>query len=251
MKKANSQVVCNFLMEHIFVRFGVPQKIVLNNATNFSSEEISLFYYEHSVSLAHSSDYFPQGNGQAEFNNKNLVAIIKKLVSDNSQDWHKRLYEALWVDQITPKRAIGMVPFELVYGIGAQVSLPLELSAAKLQSIIEDQFFRDSLEKRVMYLHKLENARRKLVDHIIEHQMTMKRIFDRRAHPQNFLKNDEVLLWDKREEPKGAHGKLESLWKSPFFISEIVGPNTFHLKYPNGIILPFTYNGRYLKLVKF
>ena len=144
-------------MEHLFVRFGVPQKIVSDNTTYFSIEEISLFCYEHSVSLAHSSDYFPQGNGQAESSNKNLVAIIKKLVSDNSWDWHKRLYEALCVDRIIPKRAIGMAPFELVYGIGAQVSLPLQLFVVKLQSVIEDQFFKNSLEKRVMYRHKLEN----------------------------------------------------------------------------------------------
>ncbi|XP_059076339.1 uncharacterized protein LOC131875723 [Cryptomeria japonica] len=144
-----------------------------------------------------------------------------------------------------------MAPFELVYGIGAQVSLPLELSAAKLQSVIEDQFFKNSLEKRVMYLHKLENERDRLVDHITEHQMNVKRIFDKKARPRNFLKNDEVLLWDKRKEPKGTHGKFESLWKGPFFISEVVGPNTFRLKYPDGTILPFTYNGQDLKLVKF
>ena len=85
-KKANSQVVCDFLMDHIFVRFGVPQKIVSDNATYFSSREISLFFYEHGVSLAHSLDYFPKGNGQENYSNKNLVAIIKKLVFDNSQD---------------------------------------------------------------------------------------------------------------------------------------------------------------------
>ena len=99
-----------------------------------------------------------------------------------------------------------MAPFELVYGIGGQVSLPLELSATKLQSVIEDQFFKDSLEKRIMYLHKLEDERNKLVDHITEHQMRVKKIFDRRDKPCGFLKNDEVLLWDKRREPKGAHG---------------------------------------------
>ena len=48
-----------------------------------------------------------------------LVTMMKKLVYDNPQNWHKKLYEALWADQITPKRAIGMDPFELVYGIGA------------------------------------------------------------------------------------------------------------------------------------
>ena len=78
-----------------------------------------------------------------------------------------------------------------------------------------------------MYLHKLENERIKLVDHITENQMSVKCIFDKRTQPQNLLKNDEVLLWDKRKEPKGAHGKFESLWKGPSFILEIVGPNTF------------------------
>ena len=121
------------------------------------------------------------------------------------------LYEALWADRITPKRAIGMAPFELAYGIGAQVSLPLELSATKLQSVIEDQCFKDSLEKRIMYLHKLENERSKFVDHITEHQMKVKHIFDKRARPRHFLKDDEILLWDKRREPKGSHKKIESL----------------------------------------
>ena len=133
------------------------------------------------------------------------------MVSNNPQNWHKKPYVALWANQITPKRAIGMVPFELVYRIGAQVSFPLELSSTKLQSIIEDQVFKDSLEKRIMYLHKLEDERDKLVDHITEHQMRVKKIFDRRARPCGFFKNDEVLLWDKRKEPKGAHGKFESL----------------------------------------
>ena len=143
-----------------------------------------------------------------------------------------------------------MAPFELVYGIGAQVSLPLESSTAKLQSAIEDQFFKDSLEKRIMYLHKLENERSKLVDYIKEHQMKVKHIFDKRARPRQFLKNDEVLLWDKRREPKGAHVKFESLWKGHFLMSEVVGPNTFQLKYPDGTVLPFTYNEQDLKLVK-
>ena len=104
-----------------------------------------------------------------------------------------------------------MAPFKLVYGIGAQVSLPLELSATKLQSIIEDHFFKDSLEKRIMYLYKLEDERDKLVDHITEHQMRVKEIFDRRARPHGLFKNYEALMWDKRKEPKGAHGKFDSL----------------------------------------
>ncbi|XP_059075005.1 uncharacterized protein LOC131875022 [Cryptomeria japonica] len=154
---------------------------------------------------------------------------MKKLVDDNTQNWHKKLYEALWADRITPKREIGMEPYELVYGIGAKVSLPLELEAAKLQTILEDPFFQNAPEKRVMYLTKLEDEREMIVDRITEHQNRVKKTFDMKARPRGFLKGDEVLLWDKRREPKGAHGKFDSLWRGLFKIHEVVGPNAFRL----------------------
>lgn len=136
-----------------------------------------------------------------------------------------------------------MSPFELVYGVGAQLSLPLELVASKLQTVIEDVHFQDSLERRIMHLMKVEEEREKLVDRIIEHQMRVKKIFDRRARPWKFMSADQVLLWDDRKAPKGAHGKFESLWKGLFYIHEVKGPNSFILAYPDGTVLPLTYNG--------
>ncbi|XP_057862524.1 uncharacterized protein LOC131070880 [Cryptomeria japonica] len=112
VKNATSEIVCRFLEENIISRFGVPNKIVTDNATTFSSSEITQFCFEYSVLLAHSFDYYPQGNGQAESSNKNLITIIHKLVEENQRSWHKALYDALWADKITPKRAIGMADFD-------------------------------------------------------------------------------------------------------------------------------------------
>lgn len=61
---------------------------------------------------------------------------------------------------------------------------------------------------------------------------------------------DQVLLWDKRREPKGAHMKFKSLWKGPFVIHEVKGPNSLKIAYQDGIALPLTYNGQDLKLYK-
>lgn len=54
---------------------------------------------------------------------------------------------------------------------------------------------------------------------------------------------DQALLWDRRREPKGAHAKFESLWKGPFAIQEVKGPNSFKLAYQDGIALSLSYNG--------
>ncbi|XP_057812754.2 uncharacterized protein LOC131026792 [Cryptomeria japonica] len=127
---------------------------------------------------------------------------MRKLVAENAKDWHKRLYEALWLDRTSPKMAIGMTPFELVYGVEAQLSLPLKLSATRLQKVIEDEFSQSALEKRIMYLSKIEEERQELVDHINAHQARVKKFFDRRARPRQFMLGDQVLLWDKRRERK-------------------------------------------------
>ena len=82
-KKTTSGVVCEFIKENILVRFGVPIKLVMDNVSYFSSIKIIDFYFEYGITIGHSSDYFPQGNGQEESSNKNLMNIVKKLVSNN------------------------------------------------------------------------------------------------------------------------------------------------------------------------
>ena len=101
---------------------------------------------------------------------------MKKIVSSNGRDWYNNLYEALQADKNFPKRSIGMSPFELVYGINVQVSLSLNLAVVKLQTVIEDAYFQSSLEKRIMYLKKLEEERNKMVEKIIEHKMKVKKV---------------------------------------------------------------------------
>lgn len=147
-----------------------------------------------------------------------------------------------------PKRAIGMTPFKLVYGVEAQLSLPLELSSARLQKVIKHDFFQNALEKRILYLTKIEEERQELIDHITTHQARVKKNLDRRARPRQFMLGDQVLLWDKCRELKGAHKKFDSLWKGTFTIPQVLGPNSFKLEYPNGFSLPLSYNGKNLKL---
>ena len=85
---------------------------------------------------------------------------MKNFVDRKGRDWHKNLYEVVWVDRTSPKRAIGMTPFGLVYGVEAQLSLPLELPTLNLQKVIEDEMFQSSIEKRILHLQKIEEERR-------------------------------------------------------------------------------------------
>jgi hypothetical protein len=73
------------------------------------------FSLEKGIIIKYSANYYPQGNGVAESTNKNLVRILKKIVVENQRNWHNALYNALWVDRVTPKEALGNSPYFLIY----------------------------------------------------------------------------------------------------------------------------------------
>jgi len=90
------------------------------------------FCHKYHIILGHSTAYHPQGNGLAESLIKSLVNIIMKLLQINKKSWHKRLVNALWADQVSQKKSIGMSPFELVYGVDIVFPTPLIAPVVKL-----------------------------------------------------------------------------------------------------------------------
>lgn len=76
----------------------------------------------------------------------------------------------------------------------------------------------------------------------------MKRIFDRKAKPNDFQQGDQVLKWDARYKEKGKHGKLNHLGKVPYQVAHDQGNNTYVLQEENGDLLAGgPANGHFLK----
>jgi hypothetical protein len=90
------------------------------------SREVLEFAKSYTIKLLNSSPYYAQANEQAESSIRTLINLIKKKISDHPRNWHKVLFEALWVHKISKRRATKVSPFELVYG--QEVVLPVEIS---------------------------------------------------------------------------------------------------------------------------
>ena len=66
IKKATNYVVIEFLISNILSRFGCPKKLVTDNAMAFSSAKMVKFCSDYNIVLAHSTTYYPHGNGLAD-----------------------------------------------------------------------------------------------------------------------------------------------------------------------------------------
>ena len=84
-RNSTDKVIMNFLETNIFPRFGCPSKLVTNNAQAFKSKAMIDLCGSHNITLTHSMPYYPQGNGLVESSNKNLIRIIKKLLTENKK----------------------------------------------------------------------------------------------------------------------------------------------------------------------
>ena len=185
-------------------------------------------------------------NDLAESSNKNLMTIIKKIIGDNKKSWDSKIKFALWADRITKKSATGKSPFEFVYD--TNVTLPIHLKLPVYQVLQESGSDQDDYQSRIHELVELDEVRRRAVDQNTKSRDKVKRNFDKSSRPRTFQKGDTVLLWDKRRETPGKHGKFDSLWMGPYIIHDKAGVNSLHLSDMDGEKQTLLVNEQLLKL---
>jgi hypothetical protein len=193
LKNAQDEQVINFLESNIFACFGLPLEIISDNGSTFISANFSQFLSEFGVKHFTSSTYYPQGNGQAESTNKNLVKILKRIIDDKPHQWHTLLTYALWDDHTTTKNNTGHTPFSLLYG--QEVVMPVELQLTSLRLAMQaEELNSTDISQRMNALLALEEQRNHALENLKKRQQTVKKYFDKRAKSVKFKVNDKVFF---------------------------------------------------------
>jgi len=107
-----SNKMINFVTKNIICRYGVPQKIITDNGTQFKSEEFKNFCEQFKIPKSFSAVAHPQANGQVEVVNKIIKSTIKK--------------------QLEKQKVVGWTSFHLHYGLTEQ---PTKLQLGTLLSL--------------------------------------------------------------------------------------------------------------------
>ncbi len=91
-------------------RFGLPELIVSDNGTSFTSEEFKLFVEKNGIKHKTTAPYHPATNGLAE----RAVQVIKNGLKKNDGDFELRLQRTLYRYRTQPHATTGTSPAELV-----------------------------------------------------------------------------------------------------------------------------------------
>ena len=92
------------------------------------------------------------------------MRIIKKLLEYNKRAWHTKMIYALWANRISTKRAIGMSPFQLVYG--AEVVFLASLGVPVMKLLQEQHDEPNHMKRRIKQIIELSELRDKSYDKV-------------------------------------------------------------------------------------
>ena len=108
-----------------FHRWGIPEEISLDGASNLQSSEIKTWLTEWGVRIRKSSAYYPQSNGRAEAGVKSLKRLLIGNTGIRGSINTDEVASALLQYRNTPLRNINKSPAELALGRELRDTLPL------------------------------------------------------------------------------------------------------------------------------
>jgi transposase InsO family protein len=124
-----------FIQDIIF-RFGIPNSIITDLGSNFTSYGFFDFCEQRSIQIKYALVAHPRANGQVERANGMILEALRKKVFDKNEKfagkWIKELPYVVWSLRIQPSRVMhGNAPFFMFDGLEAVLPADLRFGGTK------------------------------------------------------------------------------------------------------------------------
>jgi hypothetical protein len=180
-------------MQDITHHFGVPNRIITDLGTAFTSSTFWDFCQDNTIDVYYSSVAHPRCNDQVERANGMVLQAIKDCIFDDALNyatrWLAELPHVIWGLRTQVSSATGFSPFVLVYGSEAIIPTDVAFRAPRIQFYEEGE----AEQKRRVDLDNLEEQRLAVVMRQARHDQQLRRYHDCNIKKTSFNVGDLVL----------------------------------------------------------
>lgn len=215
MRVATAKGVIVFLEKQVFLLFGVPERVISDNGSQFISREYRKFLDSYQVEATFVSRYHPQANA-AEAANKTIGAAIRAYVKENHREWDKFIPQITCALNTAIHSSISMSPYFVNFGCHMRTSGKQVGNVDQRNERSESHFqkIKDFVLKQLQKSHEVS-----------------KRTYDLRSRPHEYAIGD--VVW-KRTFPlsdasKGFAAKLAPKFKKCTVVGKI-GRSSYELR---------------------
>lgn len=247
LTQVSRKQIATFILNYIICRYNVPLFIITDNGCPFKNQDVYELCDHFHIKRYFSTPYYPQGNGQDEASNKNILWILKKIANDAGYNWHIQLNPTLWAYCTSVRTPSGATPYSLIYGVEA--ILPIEVKLPSLQvslcNLISDEDYRISCLQEI---ELLDERKQSAFNHLRAYQQRMSRSYKHKVKPHTCEVGDLVLKENpKNQQDHEKKGKFEPNWLGPYVITTTYKSGAYQLSTPKGELLTDPINSMHLR----
>jgi transposase InsO family protein len=188
----DSTAKINFIKSIIFL-FGVPYSIIIDNGTNFTSEEFKSYCEGMGIKLKFGLVAHPKTKGQVEKVNGLICnGIMKRLLAPLEKAkhaWVDELPSVLWSLRTTRNAATLETPLFLVHGAEVVLQVKITHEAPKIATY-DESTSNEALQDDV---DALDKARDVTLARAMQYQQNLRNYHSTRVHTHSFEVGDLVL----------------------------------------------------------
>ena len=208
----------------LFSRHGVPEEILTDQGTNFTSALLGVLYQLIRVKALWTSPYHPQTDGLVERFNRTLKSMLRKTLKGEKRDWDRMLPYVLFAYREVPQATLGLSPFELLYG--RDVHGPLDI--LKEEGMQDAETDKDILTYIMEVRERMETAREVVEKNAKLTQAKQKEYYNRKARELNLLAGDKVL-----QLLPSSTKKFVAHWQGPYTVVRRIGKVNYEIHMPD------------------
>ncbi|PNX92889.1 Ty3/gypsy retrotransposon protein [Trifolium pratense] len=220
----SSKSVAEAFMHNIVKLHGMPKSIVSDRDKVFTSAFWQQLLKLQGTSLAMSSAYHPQSDGQTEVLNKVLELFLRCFTFNNPKSWSKVMSWAEYWYNTAFQTSIGMTPFKALYGREPPYLIKYEAQE------IDSPALQDELKGRDKILQQLKS-------NLERAQQYMKHQADKHRKDVKFQIGELVLVrlqpYRQQSVALRKNQKLGMRYFGPFEIIDCIGKVAYKLKLPD------------------
>lgn len=193
-------------LDEIWGRFGKPKVLITDCGSQFESKEFTDYCKTINIEHHRSTPYHHQSNGMVERTHRTIWNLLRVVVAEGHQDWDSHLTSVLGVYRNTIHSALGLSPYEAVFGRAPELEADREYPTRVKTRIINES-------KVAKYLKNMKtryDERKKVTEKSLE------------VGSKVLIKHPTIKI-DRCQ-------KLLPINKGPFEVAEKLSPNTYLVK---------------------
>jgi transposase InsO family protein len=221
LKRITAQAVQEALLD-IFSRMGLPDEILSDNGTQFTSDLMNRVMVIMGIKQKFSTPYHPASNGMVERFNGSLKTLLYKLTNRKPKEWDSHIQSVLFAMREANHETTGYSPFRLMFGRTMKGPMAILKSIFTGNQEIRSgdtsgkyQEFIDKLSE------KLRTGKEVARENIKDGKRKMKYYHDKKAKDNKTITVNSLVV--VMTPAKG--GKLErARWHGPYRVIEKISP---------------------------